>query len=77
MLQSMPKASERRTKPIVVRGRLTGPRRIELDKAVTGLSGPVEVALRPATRTRRTRTRPDWFETGRRAIVRWLDENPY
>jgi hypothetical protein len=64
-------------KPIVVRGRLTSPRRVELDVAVKGLEGAVEVALRRAPGAKASAGRPDWFEMGRRAIARWLDENPY
>jgi len=32
---------------IVVRGRLSDPRHIELEEPVTGLQGPVEVVVRP------------------------------
>ncbi|MGH2359934.1 MAG: hypothetical protein ACRDGM_05260 [bacterium] len=35
-------------KAIVVRGKLSDPRHIELDEPVTDLRGPVEVVVRPA-----------------------------
>lgn len=37
-------------RPIVVHGRISAPRRIELDEPVTELQGEVEVMLRPSTR---------------------------
>ena len=73
----MAATKKRVPKPIVVRGRLTGPRHVELDESVTGLAGAVEVALRAAPRSGSAGKRPDWFATGRRALARWLDENPY
>jgi len=35
-------------KTLVVRGRLTGPRSVELNEPVTGMTSEVEVLLRPA-----------------------------
>ncbi len=37
---------------ILVTGRLTGPRSVELDEPVTDVTGEVEVILRPRTGTR-------------------------
>ncbi|MBI5526649.1 MAG: hypothetical protein HY897_09985 [Deltaproteobacteria bacterium] len=35
-------------KAVVVRGKMSGPRRVELDEPVDELDGPVEVVLRPS-----------------------------
>ena len=44
---------------IIVRGRLSGPRRVDLDEAVDEVTGEVEVMLRPVERTREAAPRRD------------------
>jgi hypothetical protein len=46
---------------IIVRGRLTGPRRIDLDESVDEVTGEVEVVVRPAPRAA-AHTEQDVFE---------------
>ncbi|MBX3184832.1 MAG: hypothetical protein KIT72_07705 [Polyangiaceae bacterium] len=47
---------------IIVRGRLAGPRRIDLDDAVDELSGEVEVVLRPIKAKEAEPAKRDLFE---------------